>query len=125
MSRTRPRFAPRQRASAWLGLAALLAALGLQPAHARFDAAHAQPPPPAAATLTLAAAGSPPADHDTGGCQVCRAASQVRSGLRAAVQHVGSPALDRPLHVVAVPLPGAAPALRDAWPRAPPAAHSA
>jgi hypothetical protein len=124
MNRSR-RFAFRQRVSAWLGVASLLGLLLLQPAHARSDPEHARASSGTETTLTLSAAGAPAPEHEAGSCQVCRAASQVRSGLCAALQRVVSPALHRPLHPLAAPLPGAAPALRNAWPRAPPAPSAA
>lgn len=122
MSRSRLRFAPRERASAWLGIASLLGLLLLQPAHGRSDRAHAQLASRAEATLAVSSdVASPARNHDAGSCQVCRAASQVRAGVRPALQHVAAPDLEQPLHAFAALLPSAAPALRDAWPRAPPA----
>jgi len=125
MSRSRPRFALRLRAHAWLGVASLLGLLLIQPVHRPIRVECTDAAASVGATLTCSSAGSHAAEHDAGTCQVCRAASQVRAGLRAAVQLAVSPELLQPLHTRAAPLPGAAPALRDAWPRAPPAAHSA
>lgn len=128
MRGSRPRVALRRASAnvgAWLAVASLLGLLGLQPLHGPVRAEHTISPASAGEALTLSAAGSQAAEHDAGTCQVCRVVSQVRSGLRAAVLLTVSPELLQPLHVPAAPLPGAAPDLRDAWPRAPPAAHPA
>ncbi len=125
MRGSRPRFALRRRASAWLSIASLLGLFLVQPFHAPLRGEHWSSAASVGATLALSAAGAPAADHDAGTCQVCRAVSQVRSGLRATVPLAVSHEPLRSLHVPAAPLPGAAPVLLEAWPRAPPAAHTA
>ena len=129
MRGSRPRLPLRRRASAvvsaWLAVASLLGLLGLQPLHGPVRAEHTNAPASVGEALTLSAVSAHAADHDAGACPVCRAVSQVRSGVRAAVLLTVSAERLQPLHVPAAPLPGAAPDLRDAWPRAPPAAHTA
>ena len=125
MRGSRPRFALRRRATAWLGIASLFGLFLIQPFHGQIRAERTNTAASVGGMLALSSASSPAAEHDAGTCQVCRAVSQVRSGLSTAVHIAVSQEPLRPLHVSAAPLPGAAPDLRDAWPRAPPAAHSA
>jgi hypothetical protein len=121
----RPRSATRHRASAWLALASLLALLGLQPLHGGPRSEHSTRSARAEAALAVSASDAHAAAHDAGACQVCRAVSQVRSGVRPALALRAAQDAREPLHVPAAALPGAAPTLRDAWPRAPPAARTA
>jgi hypothetical protein len=125
MRGSRPGFALRRRASAWLGIASLLGLFLVQPFHAPLRAEPANATATVGATLALSASGSHAADHDAGTCQVCRAVSQVRSGVRTTIPIAVSQEPLRSLHEPAAPLPGAAPVLLEAWPRAPPAAHTA
>ena len=115
----RPRFALRQRASAGLAIATLLGLLVLQPFH---GVAEPSDTAASAASTQLSAAGSPTAPHDAETCQLCRAVAQVRSGLRPALPPCVAEVLLRALPPSAASEPGAAPDLRDSWPRAPPAA---
>ncbi|HEY8156175.1 MAG TPA: hypothetical protein VII72_18740 [Myxococcota bacterium] len=116
------RVAPRRRASAWAVIASLIALFLSQPFHAtaRFDA----PAGSASSTAWVASpAASPGGAHDADLCSMCRATAQTRLGLRAA-QRAGAIAPDGaslPLHVAALAPAKAAPQLREAQPRAPPA----
>ena len=125
MRGSRPRFALRRRASAWLSIASLFGLFLVQPFHTLPRAEPVSAASTVGATLALSAAGSHAVDHDAGTCQVCRAVSQVRSGLRTTIPLAVAQEPLRSLHVPAAPLPGAAPVLLDAWPRAPPAGPTA
>jgi len=110
-------------ASAWVILAALLGLWLSQPLHPSVRAAPAEAAP-ASGTLVRSAPPSSHAAHDASACQLCRAAAQTRTSLRAAV-HAGAFAPVGPtsrLERVASALPKFEP-VRNAWPRAPPTAR--
>ena len=125
MRGSRPRFALRRRASAWLGIVSLFGLFLIQPFHGQVRSERTDASVCAGASLALSSPGSHAPEHDANTCEVCRAVSQVRVGLRAAVQLAVSEEPLRPLHVSSVPSPGAAPDLRESWPRAPPALRTA
>ena len=112
----------RRRAGAAVVIASLLALFFSQPFHASLrylgpsDAAHA-------AAAIAGASPSQPAGHDADFCSMCRATAQTRLGLRVALR-LGVIAADRPclaLHLPAEAPVKAAPPMRQAQPRAPPA----
>jgi len=117
----------RRHAAPWLTITALLALCLSQPLHsaAAIVSAHASAQGMDAAALAVAAGSDHPAQHaahDADLCSVCRATAQARLGLRVtsslgALTATG-PCL--PLHLPAPALASAAPALRNAQPRAPP-----
>ena len=125
MRRSHARSSSAHRALAWLSVAALLGLLLIQPFHGTVGPDPEASEATATAIITVRATGSDAPVHDAGACSVCRAASQVRSGLRSAVQLVGTTELLQSLHPVPTPLLRSAEVLRHVWPRAPPAAHSA
>lgn len=113
-----------RKAGASLVLASLLALLLSQPFHASalFGA-----PQEGLPTTSVAAASGPPVPsqdaHDADLCSMCRATAQTRLGLRLALR-LGEIAADRPCLALHPPAPvpvKAAPPLRQAQPRAPPA----
>ncbi len=119
-------FRPQERArvaGASLLIASLLAFLS-QPFHATAPIGAPQQP---LATTTVAVASSPlpsqAAAHDADLCSMCRATAQTRLGLRLALR-LGEIAADRACLALHLPAPApakAAPQLREAQPRAPPA----
>jgi hypothetical protein len=115
----RSRIAIGRRACAWLGIASLFGLFLLGPMHGPVGGARAHTDGTRTVAEFLASDSHAPL-HDTGSCQVCRAASQMRSGLRDAARHVSPQALLQGLHPAVAPQPRSAPILRDAWPRAPP-----
>lgn len=120
--RGQPRAASR-RTSAWLVLAALLGLWLSQPLH---PAAVARPTESGSAigALMQGTPSSPHPAHDASACQLCRAATQTRGGLRSfvhsgALAPVGVPSR---LECVSIALPHFGP-VRSDWPRAPPSAR--
>ena len=117
----------RRNAAAWLTLAALVGLCLSQPFHnpAPIASAHASGHGPDSASLVVAAGGDLPAQraaHDADLCSVCRATAQARLGLRVAstLGELATSGQCLPLHLPAPALASAAPALRNAQPRAPP-----
>ena len=111
----------RRRAGAAGVIASLLALFLSQPFHASL------PLPLGSGAAGASAITSPspsqPAGHDGDLCSMCRATAQTRLGLRVALR-LGEIAADRPclaLHLLAAAPVKAAPPLRQAQPRAPPA----
>jgi len=109
-------------ASAWLVLAALLALWSSQPFHAASEGLAA-----AGSTVRAAApadSSSHRAAHDASTCQICRAAAQTRTSLRAAVAAGACPPVGPTSQIERIidALPSFEPA-RDAWPRGPPTAR--
>src|SRR5512138_1792292 len=102
------RSALQRRASAWLGIASLLGLFLVQPFHTPLRADHGQAAARADGALAVSAAGPHAAEHDAGACQVCRAVSQVRTGLRLTLPLALPEQPLRSLHVPAAPLPGTA-----------------
>ncbi len=114
----------RRQVGASLVLASLLALFLGQPFHATAPFGAPQQAP---ATTTVAVASSTlpsqAAAHDADLCSMCRATAQTRLGLRSALR-LGEIAADRPCLALHLPAPvpvKAAPLLRQAQPRAPPA----
>lgn len=112
-----------RKAGASLVLASLLALFLSQPFHA--SALFGAPQEGLATTAVAAASGPLPsqAAHDADLCSMCRATAQTRLGLRLALR-LGEIAADRPCLALHPPAPvpvRAAPPLRQAQPRAPPA----
>jgi hypothetical protein len=110
-----------RRAGAAVVLASLLALFLSQPFHASL------PLPLGSGAAGAAAITSPspsqPAGHDADLCSMCRATAQTRLGLRPALR-LAEMAADGPclaLHLPATAPVKAAPSLRHAQPRAPPA----
>lgn len=120
----RHRVALRPAAVAWLTIAALLALNLGQSLHAA-SATHVDP---AGSEISLFAAAHPlpsqPARHAADLCPVCRATAQARLGVRvsAGVSEIAASDIGMPLPRPAAERAAAAPALRDARPRAPPTA---
>ena len=119
---TRHCLALRRHAGASVVIASLLALFLSQPFHGAA---------PIAAPTGFLAAGAvlasqlptQAAPHDADLCSMCRATAQTRLGLRVAVR-VGEVSADGPCLPLHLPAPApikAAPPLRDAQPRAPPA----
>jgi hypothetical protein len=113
------RLAFRRLACAWLGIASLFGLLLLESTHGSLDTGRAHTEGSHTVVELLASDAHAPL-HDTGSCQVCRAASQIRSGLRDAAQPASPQSLLQALHPAVEPELRSAPDLRDAWPRAPP-----
>jgi hypothetical protein len=114
----------RRRAGASLVLASLLALFLSQPFHAATPIGVS---PGGLATGAVALVSGPllsqAAAHDADLCSMCRATAQTRLGLRAALR-VGDVTANGPCLLLHLPAPAptkAAPQLRDAQPRAPPA----
>jgi hypothetical protein len=115
----------RRQAGASVLIASLLALFLSQPFHAAtpIGVPRGVPSGTTAAVVSsqLPSQASP---HDADLCSMCRATAQTRLGLRVALR-VGGIAADGPclpLHLPALAPTRAAPQLRDAQPRAPPAA---
>ena len=113
----------RRHAGASLVLASLLALFLSQPFHASLRARRG----PGSAAHAVAVVSGPlpsqPAAHDADLCSMCRATAQTRLGLRVALR-LGEIAADGPCLALHLPAPApvkAAPPLREAQPRAPPA----
>jgi hypothetical protein len=112
-----------RRAGAALVLASLLALFLSQPFHASAPFGAPQPGLPTAAVSVASSALISQAAHDADLCSMCRATAQTRLGLRLALR-LGEIAADRPCLALHLPAPvpaKAAPQLRQAQPRAPPA----
>jgi hypothetical protein len=112
----------RRRAAAAVVIASLLALFLSQPFHASLPR-YLGPSGAAHAASAIAGASSQPAGHDADFCSMCRATAQTRLGLRVALR-LGVVAADRPCLALHLPAEGpvqAAPLLRQAQPRAPPA----
>jgi hypothetical protein len=112
----------RRRAGAWLVIASLLSLFLTQPFHATTPIAGLGGADAAVVVASgqLPAHGSP---HDADLCSMCRASAQTRLGLRVALR-VGEVAAHGPALALHLPAPArakAAPQLREAQPRAPPA----
>ncbi len=113
----------RRPAAAWLTITALFTLCLSQPFHVsvRFESS----PSGSAASVVAAGSGLPSqrAPHDADLCSLCRATAQARLGVRvmSCVGELATTGACLPLHLPAPALARAAPALRNAQPRAPPA----
>jgi hypothetical protein len=122
-ARLRQDVAFRCSAAAWLTIAALFSLCLSQPFHVSvpFEASASSP----AASIVAAGSGLPSqrAPHDADLCSLCRATAQARLGVRVTfcAGEISMTGACLPLHLPAPALACAAPALRNAQPRAPPA----
>jgi len=114
----------RRHAGASVVIASLLALFLSQPFHAAVPIAAAKGVLAATAGAVVSSQlPSQAAPHDADLCSMCRATAQTRLGLRVALR-VGEVSADGPCLPLHLPAPApikAAPQLRDAQPRAPPA----
>jgi hypothetical protein len=122
--RPRSQLAFLRGACAWLSIAALLGLFLSEPSHGAVgvDPAHSDG---LRSVAEFVATDAHAPLHDKGSCQVCRAASQMRSALRGTVGHVPPQPLHQGLRPSTAPRPRSAPGLRAAWPRAPPSRSAA
>ena len=122
-ARLRQDVAFRRSAAAWLTIAALFSLCLSQPFHVSVPLETSASSP--AASIVAAGSGLPSqrAPHDADLCSLCRATAQARLGVRvmACVGELATTGATLPLHLPAPALASAAPTLRNAQPRAPPA----
>jgi hypothetical protein len=113
----------RRPAAAWLTLATLFALCLSQPFHASAPLGSSASSPAVRVVAAGSELPSQRAAHDADLCSVCRATAQVRLGVRvmACVGELATTGATLPLHLPAPALASAAPTLRNAQPRAPPA----
>jgi hypothetical protein len=120
----RPQLARRGRACAWLSIASLVALCLFEPLHGPFGADRAHSDGSRRLAELVASDAHAPL-HDAGSCQVCRASSQMRSGLRDANASVSPQPLLQDLGPAATPPLRPPLDLRSVWPRAPPVPSAA
>jgi hypothetical protein len=121
-ARLRQGVAFRRPAAAWLAIAALLSLCSSQPFHGATPIRVATAGPEASFIVAGSDLPSQHAAHDADLCSLCRATAQARLGLRisACMGELAASGACLPLHLPAAEQAGAAPALRNAQPRAPP-----